>query len=253
MKKYALILSVVFLFIGCSKEKNPVSIIDTFYVNNPKVFYCWLKAPTQNGILYSDPIVDPSSTSVTMSWGTQSQTLFSYLSNGQMYFYSGCVHYFDDTTVTVTIIADSDTGSGCIQVPSGTSLLTPAEYDTIPVENINCTWTKAQRADWYKLNVYYNVIDTLGYYYGSTNFIDTFLVDTIFTIPLSYYSSSIAQYYQFQILVEPYAGPLYSPNGVGNISGKIKGFIYGVGNPGYSHFYVGSPVKIVKSKKKYSK
>jgi hypothetical protein len=253
MKKYILILSVIFLFNSCSKDKNPVSVIDTLYVNNPKIFYCWLKTFTQDGILYSNPIVNPSTTSVTMSWGSSSQTLFSYLSDGKMYFYSGSVHYFGDTTINVQIIAESDTGLGCIKVPSGTSLVFPSELDTLPIEDIKCKWTTAQRADWYKLNVCYNIIDTMGYYHGGTNYIDTFLIDTSFTIPLNYYLDPIARGYEFQVVIEPYSGPLYSPNALGNMSGKIKGFIYGVGNAGLSSFFVGAPLKIVKSKKKYSK
>ncbi|MBI5806255.1 hypothetical protein HZA73_09435 [candidate division TA06 bacterium] len=234
----------ILMFANCSKKANPVNVINI--INDPKIFYCWLQVPTQNAVLYSDPITDPSNTTVTMIWGSHNQMLLSNISNGQMNFYSDSGHYFGDTTITIKITSDSDTGIGCIQVPSGTSLLTPAEHDTLPIDSVKCIWTKAERADWYKIYSHSYALDSSGCWAGTIRNIDTFLFDTTFTIPLSYFSVPNAIYYQIQLMVEPYAGPQMIPNSEGNISGDIKGFLYGIGNAGGSNFCVDTRLKMLR-------
>jgi len=108
-------------------------------------------------------------------------------------------------------------------------------YDILTV------WRKVQNASFYYLYFWICPFDANGFQLGTIR-ADTFVVDTAFTLPASFFSNSNAAYYDVGLYVFTLTGPVIRAGATSNMQGFVKEFLYGGNTFSYTYFYVGTPL-----------
>ncbi len=147
--------------------------------------------------------------------------------------------------VSYTVLLSSNVGGcqGTSVIPRTTYILEPLNYDTLTLgRNVRVSWAKAQNASFYHLRYAFDAYNSSGWWIGY-EYVDTFVVDTIFIIRASFFNYPGAAYYEGEVEVLPISGPVIGPGATSNMQGFVKGFLYGVGEGDDISFYVGTPVK----------
>lgn len=233
MKKIICVVGIMILFWGCTKTKEkkvPVNAWCEGFLNS----WGW-----QQAFLISDPVEDLNKCNASLKWDGNQQ-IFKRKERHP----DGV--YFTDTTIICTLatqytleISSQTFGksSGSVFIPESTLITEPDWGDTLPIGNVQVTWTPSSNTDFYSLSIYIDAYDSFGLWISSQE-IDTFLTTTSFTISSSHFQVPDAEYYYVDMNVFPYSGDLYSAN----MSGDFKGFLFGEGQGDWTSFYVGTPV-----------
>ncbi len=139
------------------------------------------------------------------------------------------------------------TASATVKIPGPTAITSPEEYDTIPSgQDVNISWNPTA-CDFYWFDVDIDFYDGGGYYLDS-RFWEGYTNNPSCVIPKDSLSYSGAAYAEVDFGVSPIYGPVPSPGTAGNITGDLGGFFYGVNQGDDVWFYVGTPVKLHKSR-----
>jgi hypothetical protein len=231
---------LVLSFIGCTKD-NPMIETKTVYVNQPKIFLCWVGSSTSNAKIYSDPVADVGQSTVTMSWATNSVVFDrGVYEPGYIEFWRLNNDRFGDTLITIVMTSNVGNCSGTVKVPSPTNFIFPNNNDTLPLGSVNCKWLTAANAEWYDLSYFTCGYDTINDRWLNKGWIDTFVVSDSLIIPASFFDLPNVGFYDIAMLFQPYSGPKPQAGTVGNMAGDMKGFLVGQGEGWWIHFYIGS-------------
>lgn len=237
MKKWSAIIGVILILSGCVREKKKIVEVE-------KPVNAWVMGfitiyPWQYAYLISDPVEDPAKCDAILKWG-QNQKIFEIKDKilTGIEFWDTLISCNPNTQYTLEINSQTfGKSSGNVIIPSGTQIVNPDWEDTLPIGNVQISWTTAQNATFYCLYISIDAYDETGEWIDD-EYIDTFITSTSFTIPSSYFQVEGAAYYIVYCDVFPYSGKLYEAN----MSGNFKGYLFGEGEGDWIYFYVGTPV-----------
>jgi hypothetical protein len=235
MKKLAVLFLAAGIaagFLGCSKSSptsNTVTVHDTTYVAQAKVIYAWVVRDPYIGdtraYVYGDPPPSLAQSSAQMKYGgTQVQFYYKYQWPGFIAFYDTIRPSFGiNCSLFVTTNLGSSRGGG-VCVPESLTMTSPREGDTLAWGNVTISWTQAQYATWYDLDVYYTAYrDTQVVGESDTSLYPT---GTSVLIPQSFFTKyPSATHLLVDAVADPCTGP--TPGASGNMTGEIKGVFWG--------------------------
>ncbi len=250
-KTMVFLLLMVGILFGCSKTETPTS--STNAITTSKIAVCYVVKYFDffysGARLVSDPVADISTSNTTLTWGDSlnSITYQKMQIQGGIEFEFDTTHNFLDTTLTLKVISDVGNCQGSIQIPESTYLYTPSFGAILPIDSVICTWAKAARADWYWVQYEAYAFDSLDNYLGYLENEITVATDTTISLPNTFFDYTGADYYHVYLYIYPLHGPEVQAGAIGNMTGTIKGFLNSEGQMGYTYFYVGSPLKGVKT------
>jgi hypothetical protein len=247
MKKLAFIFVLVPLVCGCSKKTVTNTVYQSKLVLASINYSLWPSPPGQfwgEVDFYSDPAPDPGRCSVQIKAGS-TQLQFSdpyYIPGGISYYGTDSLPY-SGTPCSLSVATNLGSSQGVVSIPGSYSLVsTPAQYDTVPWGDVDVSWTSAQNASWYELDVSYGAWMG-GIYLGNA---DTVLIatGTSMRIPRVFFSKYMsASYAWVYFTLGAHDGALKTPGAAGNLTGDIKGFYYStfVDTSATRSFYMGTP------------
>jgi hypothetical protein len=224
---------------GCTVKTDTVFVHDT--TNISATFVCFIKSYEQKAFLFSDPIADLTVSKVKVEWDTNSFDMVKELDDSYLFFFHA---YFLPSRKTYKVTLTSNIGGcqGTCVIPDTTYIIQPVRGDTFRVGyDILTVWRKVQNASFYYLYFYICSFDNFGFDLGTIRG-DTFVVDTTFTLPASFFSNPNAAYYDVGLYVFTLTGPVIRAGATSNMQGFVKGFLYGGNTFSYTYFYVGTPL-----------
>jgi len=138
---------------------------------------------------------------------------------------------------------DFGNATGQVTIPEeATEITEPGDEDTLPADqDILVQWTDVP-SDFYTGYVNVEFYDSSGYWlaWRSWNFNTR---NASYTIPADSLTYTNMAYADVDFGVTPVYGPFVEPGAQGNLSGDVKGFLWGFGYETWIGFYVGTPVK----------
>jgi len=236
INSFILCISLIFFTIfttGCEKKgTHAIFVVD-------------LTNWGQSAKLVSSPIADVYQSDVIIKWDTISHVFpFKEL---ELELNLRFQAYLDlDTLKDYTVELTSDVGycEGTVTLPEGTSIIEPANNDTLsPEEIVTVTWSTAVGAGWYRVAYYLSTYDSTNsvlYWDSKTEY----LTDTSLTIPAELFDIPDAVYYWVEVTVCPCSGTMPISGEIGNMSGSINGFLVArnISFDPQIEFYVGEPI-----------
>ncbi|MDI6850836.1 MAG: hypothetical protein QMD82_02735 [bacterium] len=226
---------------GCTVKTDTLFVHDTTYLS--AVFVAFIDENDQEAFLFSDPVADLASSHVVIEWDTNTY-IFSEKGIGRGYiFFGDTLSLLVGAPYTLRLTTNLGECQGTFTIPDTANITQPTSDDTMSLgSNILVSWNKISNASFYELHYSFSAYDSGGYWidYG---YADTILMDTIFTIPASFFNVPDAAFYQASIYVYPYQGPALEAGATSNTQGSIKGFLYAGGEGDYVYIYVGTPTR----------
>lgn len=247
MKKLAIILVLVPLLWGCSQK----TVTNTVYQSKivlASINYSLSPPPPgrfwEEVDFYSDPAPDPGRCSVQIK-ARDTQLQFSnprYFQGGISYYETDSLPY-PGTPCSLSVATNLGSSQSVVSIPGPYSLVSPpSQNDTVPWGDVDISWTPAQHASWYELDVGYSA-NRGGIYLGSA---DTVLIatGTSIRIPHAFFSKYMsASFAEVSFELGAHDGALTTPGAAGNLTGDIKGFYYStfVDSNAIRSFLMGTP------------
>jgi len=216
----------------------------------------------QNGILYANAVAEPGYDSLEAGAMLSADVMvdssdLTLKVNGTeleietggpypYFWFGGYVRKANPSELSFTSSALGN-ASASAKIPDSIAVDSPQDGDTLPTgQDVDVTWDSvACDFYWFSVDVYF--YDTAGSYLDDREWYG-YTTSLSYTIPKDSLIYPGMAYAEVDFEVNPVFGPVPAPGAKGNITGDLEGFFYGVGAGGVASFYVGTPVKLGKTR-----